>query len=413
MQSAMAISEQRAGALAPPHWPALALIVTYLLLFAAVASGVAGPNLLQSRTVERQQANLVSTLAPPKAEPLKFQPVLPTDAVQINALLPIAKGPNPAAAPFSFAAGSAEDRERSIGCLTAAIYYEAATEPLDGQRAVAQVVLNRVRHPAYPNNVCAVVWQGSERNTGCQFTFTCDGSLARKPMASFWEKARKVAEAALTGYVFAPVGWSTHYHTNWVVPYWSSSLLKAATVGTHIFYRWTGGWGRAPAFTNRYSGRELNVAGLGRHSPLPKPTEDMTPLTPAEALAQLTPEEVAKLDLGVGFENRPIVRRFEPATRQGVESLLQRQLQPGETITPEMRWALTGNDQPLPAAVPVSPPLPVFKPEKLQTLGPASAAPASKTPTVKAGGTAPPVAATAPKPACLDGVKKAGEALNC
>jgi spore germination cell wall hydrolase CwlJ-like protein len=74
-------------------------------------------------------------------------------------------------------------------CLTAAIYYEAASEPDDGQRAVAQVVLNRVAHPAYPKTVCGVVYQGSERGTGCQFTFTCDGALARKPSRYFWDRA--------------------------------------------------------------------------------------------------------------------------------------------------------------------------------------------------------------------------------
>jgi len=93
------------------------------------------------------------------------------------------------------------DRSRALTCLTAAIYYEAASEPDDGQRAVAQVVLNRVAHPSYPNTVCGVVYQGSERDTGCQFTFTCDGALARKPSRYFWDRAEKVAREALAGYV--------------------------------------------------------------------------------------------------------------------------------------------------------------------------------------------------------------------
>jgi len=79
------------------------------------------------------------------------------------------------------AGGTALDQMRALTCLTQAVYYEAASEPDGGQRAVAQVVLNRVAHPAYPKTVCGVVYQGSERSTGCQFTFTCDGALARMP----------------------------------------------------------------------------------------------------------------------------------------------------------------------------------------------------------------------------------------
>ncbi|MGJ3626051.1 cell wall hydrolase [Sphingomonas sp. MMS24-JH45] len=84
-----------------------------------------------------------------------------------------------------------------------------------------QVVLNRLRHPAFPKTVCGVVFQGAERSTGCQFTFTCDGALARQPSPLAWDRARKVAAAALAGAVYRPVGYATHYHTDWVVPYWS------------------------------------------------------------------------------------------------------------------------------------------------------------------------------------------------
>ncbi|MFD1958893.1 cell wall hydrolase [Novosphingobium panipatense] len=85
-------------------------------------------------------------------------------------------------------------------------------------------MLNRVAHPAYPGTVCGVVYQGSERSTGCQFSFTCDGSLARRPQPMFWERARAVARAALAGYVYAPAGLATHYHTVQVRPYWAPSL---------------------------------------------------------------------------------------------------------------------------------------------------------------------------------------------
>lgn len=151
---------------------------------------------------------------------------------------------------------SGVDRRRAEQCLTAAIYYEAASEPDAGQRAVAQVVLNRVAHPAYPNTVCGVVYQGSERATGCQFSFTCDGSLARKPIPMFWYRARSVAESALAGSVFAPAGLATHYHTVQVNPYWAPSLHYLTTIGAHRFYSFRGGAGRPGAFRFAYLGGE-------------------------------------------------------------------------------------------------------------------------------------------------------------
>jgi hypothetical protein len=163
-------------------------------------------------------------------------------------------GTGPAARPI-LARGTSLDQSRALQCLTAAIYYEAASEPDAGQRAVAQVVLNRVAHPAWPKTVCGVVYQGSER-PGCQFSFACDGSLARRPMAVFWERARRVAADALAGYVYAPVGLATHYHTSAVHPYWADSLAFIGTIGAHRFYRWQGAAGRPTAFNAVYAGGE-------------------------------------------------------------------------------------------------------------------------------------------------------------
>lgn len=154
-----------------------------------------------------------------------------------------------------FAQGTSEDRWRAQQCLTAAIYYEAASEPDGGQRAVAQVILNRVAHPAFPKTVCGVVYQGSER-PGCQFSFACDGSLARKPVAQFWDRARRVAADALAGYVYAPVGLATHYHTWAVHPSWADKLTFIGAIGAHRFYRWAGGAGQARAFSAVYTGGE-------------------------------------------------------------------------------------------------------------------------------------------------------------
>ena len=204
--------------------------------------------------VAQTDAKRIATEAGP--ETFTFQAVAPEKAVELNAAVPIVAGPNPSAKPFKFdlANTTAIGRLTAIDCLTAAIYYEAASEAEIGQRAVAQVVLNRVRHPSYPNSVCGVVFQGAERSTGCQFTFTCDGSLARPPASVLWLRARRYAEQALSGFVERNVGLSTHYHTNWVVPYWSGNLAKTALVGAHIFYRWQGGAGTPRAFTSHYAG---------------------------------------------------------------------------------------------------------------------------------------------------------------
>lgn len=169
----------------------------------------------------------------------------------------------PGAGAFVFAGRTPLDRLRSLDCLAQAIYYEAASESEDGQRAVAQVVLNRVRHPAWPNSVCGVVYQGPMREGGgCQFTFTCDGSLMRPAGGPVWARARVLAAEALAGRTYAPVGQSTHYHTYYVAPTWAPSLHKTLTIGAHIFYRLPGAWGEAPAFTAAYTGTE----------PLPRPS---------------------------------------------------------------------------------------------------------------------------------------------
>ncbi|WP_300575257.1 cell wall hydrolase [Phenylobacterium sp.] len=185
-------------------------------------------------------------------------------AREINALKPFADLPINPMEPFILRA-SRQDRAQALRCLSQAIYYEAAREPPEGQRAVAQVVLNRVRHPAYPNSVCGVVFQGSARRTGCQFSFTCDGSLTWAPEPWLWRQVEAVAAEALDGFVEEEVGSATHYHADYVAPYWAPTLVKMTQVGAHIFYRWTGPMGEPPAFTSRYVGGEANltVAILG------------------------------------------------------------------------------------------------------------------------------------------------------
>ena len=169
----------------------------------------------------------------------------------INAALPFASGPVNAARPFALT-GDNLDQRRALLCLTQAVYYEAGFEPVEGRRAVAQVVLNRLRHPAFPKSVCGVVYQSNGRV--CQFTFVCDGALYRAPELGAWRQAEAIARAALGGYVESAVGEATHYHADYVAPRWAPLLAKVAQIGQHIFYRWPGGWGQPAAFNGRYIG---------------------------------------------------------------------------------------------------------------------------------------------------------------
>ncbi len=178
------------------------------------------------------------------------------EALKINAAAPTLAGALRPARAFAFVPGSAEDRRRAVRCLTQAVYYESALEPTLGQEGVAQVVLNRVRDPNYPNSVCGVVFQGAERTTGCQFSFTCDGSLANAPVNWAWTRAAKVAEKALAGHVATKVGTATHYHADYVRPWWAPTLTRIDQIGAHIFYRWNGALGDTTAFTQAYSGKE-------------------------------------------------------------------------------------------------------------------------------------------------------------
>ncbi|MDB5446117.1 MAG: sleB [Phenylobacterium sp.] len=246
------------------------------------------------------QATAAVETPAPDAGVIRLQDLSPQAAHLWNAANPISKGSNPAAKPFNLAAEGVLDEARATDCMTAAIYYEAGFESLAGARAVAQVVINRMRNPLFPKTVCGVVFQGSDRTTGCQFTFVCDGALARKPAEEAWERARKVAVAALQGYVMKPVGNATHYHADYVAPYWSPTLVKVAVVGQHIFYRWTGGLGRPPAFAGRYAGGEMKGLQIATLDDLARgsgklamsaatSTEDAAPATQASAAVEVEP----------------------------------------------------------------------------------------------------------------------------
>lgn len=281
----------------------------------------------------------VAQPAVPLAKPLpnQIRDLAPETALQVNASIPLVSGPNPAAVPFAIGSASGETRARALECLTSAIYYEAAQEPTEGQRAVAQVVLNRVRHPAFPDSVCGVVYEGSTRDTGCQFTFTCDGSLTRAPMPALWNRARKVADDALKGSVYAPVGLATHYHADYVVPYWASSLVKTSVKGAHIFYRWPGGWGQPAAFTDRWTGSEGNPAAL-RLAALNAP-HAVTPLTATETAVEKLKAAGARVIEGKDGRVRML---FTPQARDAVEKVKHVDYVERVAASDNLRFALDG-----------------------------------------------------------------------
>ena len=149
-------------------------------------------------------------------------------------------------------ASGTDSRAQAIGCLTSAILHEAGFEPTAGQEAVAEVVLNRVGNRAYPKTVCGVIFQGSERRTGCQFSFTCDGSLRKSLPGDVIMRAQQVAARAIDGQLSARTFGATHYHADYVSPYWAPSLVRVTAIGRHIFYRQLGA--TATSRLGRYGG---------------------------------------------------------------------------------------------------------------------------------------------------------------
>lgn len=190
----------------------------------------------------------------------------------------------PVAAPFQLA--GALETSRELECLTQAVYYEARGETPAGQAAVAQVVLNRVRHSAFPKSVCGVVFQGAGKRVGCQFSFACDGSMRRGRETAAWNRAQKVASRALSGAVVASVGNATHFHTTNVAPNWGPRLIRTAEVGMHVFYRLGRSVGSAPKTPERVQ--------YASYTATPKPTIKVEgDMRLAIAKAEAVPAEAA------------------------------------------------------------------------------------------------------------------------
>lgn len=227
--------------------------------------GASDPARPTGRAIDTQRT--VSALPPtiiPKPLPMELAPITRQDAESLNAAIPLVARGFVAARPFHYV-GTPEQRARAVDCLAAAMLYEAGDDPR-GQYPVGQVILNRARHPAFPKSICAVVFQGSERSTGCQFTFTCDGALSRRYSDAAWSRAQTHARQMLVGKVAADVGLATHYHTNWVRPYWSDSLEKIAIVDTHLFFRWPGFWGMPAAYRHDVAGQDALIGKMAHLS---------------------------------------------------------------------------------------------------------------------------------------------------
>ncbi len=188
--------------------------------------------------------------------------------------------------PFQFA--SVAQTRSDQNCLAEAVYFEARGEGRDGQQAVAQVVLNRVRHPAFPKSICAVVHQRGAG--GCQFSFACSDHQAALNSGA-WRRAETVASAALHGVVMAAVGDATHFQTARSGPF--AGLLKVAQVGAHVFYRFSGHAG-APAMFHRTPAPSVEIASAsGRVRveftafPAPATATDPSASKPAQAPAEV------------------------------------------------------------------------------------------------------------------------------
>jgi hypothetical protein len=131
-----------------------------------------------------------------------------------------------------------KDSARQMRCLAEAIYFESRSEPEDGQAAVAQVVLNRVRSGIFPANICGVVYQDRNRPFACQFSFACEGKSLRVEEPGPWAVAVRIAQDVASGAAYNPqVADAVNYHANYVMPYWAHTLQRVDRIGHHIFYR--------------------------------------------------------------------------------------------------------------------------------------------------------------------------------
>lgn len=203
---------------------------------------------------DRQVAALVDRLEARQAARRGAQPLL----AQAETPKPIARAVQPLVrvSAREFHLRGALEQSRDLECLTQAVYYEARGEPISGQKAVAQVIMNRVRAPSFPKTVCGVVFQGAGHGS-CQFSFACDGQPRHPLENAAWRRSESVAAEALGGQVMEEVGDATHFHAAGGASTWSQGLMKVAQIGAHVFYRFSRRGEHGPS-----------VGGEAAHAPL-------------------------------------------------------------------------------------------------------------------------------------------------
>ena len=288
----------RAAPALPPHddrgpLAAFAALVLLPIALLALMGGLPAPTASPPPISPVETAEPMPDLPASPEDTVVLSELTATDARARNAAVDFAAVGPGTPSPFRFD-GSAADRLRARDCLALAGMAEAGGGDGD-QRAVMQVILNRVRHPAFARTVCGVVFEGAQRPTGCQFSFTCDGSLARRYSDAAWRAARDRAEQMLGGATHAPVGNATHFHADYVYPWWSDQLDKVAQVGPHIFFRWRGFWGSRSALSARYAGGEPDPLRL-RETALVTAAANPLPglLESGEAVRSITRDSVAR-----------------------------------------------------------------------------------------------------------------------
>ena len=188
---------------------------------------------------------LATAYAPPPpdyARQSPFASILTDESEEAGRFIPPLAGGDHAWAATALPPAAFSDREQQ--CLAAGIYFEARGEPVKGQAAVAQVILNRVRNPAFPDSICGVVYQNVHWRNRCQFSFACDGIKDRVRSPRHWDMAEEIAMAVTAGKIWlAEVGSSSHYHATYVRPGWARRMERVGRIGLHIFYRtYGGGW---------------------------------------------------------------------------------------------------------------------------------------------------------------------------
>lgn len=188
----------------------------------------------------RAMALSSTTPAPADATPIEIAaaPVAPNMSARIDRGGATAPRSDPSEKPRYADLVNPDKLDKEQHCLAQAVYFEARSEPEEGQAAVAQVILNRVKSGLYPSSICGVVFQNRHRYKACQFTFACEGKSLRTTDSESWQTANRIAKDVLEGKTYlAEVGAATHYHANYVRPSWARRLKKMDVIGRHIFYK--------------------------------------------------------------------------------------------------------------------------------------------------------------------------------